>query len=219
MRTAEKIDAVQDLVLSQEDRPQPHRSTRQISRETGISQPTVVWIIHEDLKLKCLKKRHAQQLSKNNKDTRLERCKKLLRKFPEESVDFIWFTDEKVFTVAPPINAQNDRLYVSKEISKHKVDAKRLLRTRSTFSRSVMVSVTVSKLKNPKVEGLYSSQRGTFQTTAKLKSYCFLVLLINNFSSIMLICIYVTQTLLTLKFRKLVWGWLLVHVVNVYIIL
>ena len=52
-RTEENIDAVQDLVLSQEDRPQTHRSTRQISRETGISQPTVFRIIHEDLKLKC----------------------------------------------------------------------------------------------------------------------------------------------------------------------
>ena len=146
MRTAEKIEAVQDLVLSQEDRPQTHRSTRQISRETGISQRTVVRIIHEDLKLKCLKKRNAQQLTKSNKDSRLDRYKKLLRQFPEESVDFIWFTDEKVFTVASPINAQNDRLYVSKETSKRQVDAKRLLRTRPTFSRSVMVSVAVSKL-------------------------------------------------------------------------
>lgn len=145
-RTEENIDAVQDLVLSQEDRPQTHRSTRQISRETGISQPTVFRIIHEDLKLKCLKKRNAQQLTTNNKDSRLDRCKKLLRKFPVESVDFIWFTDEKVFTVAPPINAQNDRLYVSKETLKRQVDAKRLLRTRPTFSRSVMVSVAVSKL-------------------------------------------------------------------------
>src|ERR1051325_2651256 len=37
VRTAENIDAVQDLVLSQEDRPQTHRTTRQIARETGIS--------------------------------------------------------------------------------------------------------------------------------------------------------------------------------------
>jgi hypothetical protein len=103
VRTEETIDAVQDLVLSQEDRPQTHRTTRQIARETGISQPTVVRIIHEDLKLKCLKKRRAQQLTTRNADSCLERCKKLLRKFPEESVNFIWFTDEKVFTVAPPI--------------------------------------------------------------------------------------------------------------------
>ena len=42
-------------------------------------------------------KRHAQQLTKSNKDSRLDRCKKLLRKFPEESVDFLLYTDEKVF--------------------------------------------------------------------------------------------------------------------------
>lgn len=146
VRTQEKIDAVHDLVLSQEDRPQTHRTTRQIARETGISQPTVVRIIHEDLKLKCLKKRRAQQLTKSNADSRLQRCTKLLRKFPEESVYFIWFTDEKVFTVAPPINSQNDRLYVSTTTPKRAVDAKRLLRTRPTFSPSVMVSVAVSKL-------------------------------------------------------------------------
>src|SRR5215469_11016620 len=76
VRTAENIDAVQDLVLSQEDRPQTHRSTCQISGETGISQRTVCRIIHEDLKLKCLKKRRAQQLTTSNTDSRLERCKK-----------------------------------------------------------------------------------------------------------------------------------------------
>ena len=69
-----------------------------------------------------------------------------MKKFPEESVDFTWFTDEKVFSVAPPINAQNDRLYVSKETSKRQVDAKRLLRTRPTFRCPVMVSAAVSKL-------------------------------------------------------------------------
>ena len=37
-RTAENIDAVGDLVQSQENRPQTHRSTRQISRELGMPQ-------------------------------------------------------------------------------------------------------------------------------------------------------------------------------------
>jgi len=69
-----------------------------------------------------------------------------LRKFQEHSVSFIWFTDEKVFTVAPSINTQNDRLYVSATTMKRDIDAERLLRTRQTFSRSVMVSVAVSKL-------------------------------------------------------------------------
>src|SRR6218665_893776 len=61
-------------------------------------------------------------------------------------VHFIWFTDEKLFTVAPPINAQNDRLYVSTTTLKRNLDANRLLRTRPTFSRSLIVSVAVSKL-------------------------------------------------------------------------
>jgi len=37
-RTAENVDAVGDLVQSQENQPQTHRSTRQISRELGIPQ-------------------------------------------------------------------------------------------------------------------------------------------------------------------------------------
>jgi hypothetical protein len=146
VRTPQNIDAVYDLVLSQENAPQTHRTTRQIAREIGMSQRTVGRVIHNDLQLKCLKKRRAQQLTTSNTNSRLERCKQLLRKFPEHSVNFIWFSDEKVFTVAPPINAQNDRLYVSSTTLKHDVDAPRLLRTRPTFSRSIMVSVAVSKL-------------------------------------------------------------------------
>lgn len=146
VRTPENIDAVNDLVLSQEGAPQTHRTIRQIQREIGMSRGTVYRVIHDDLQLKCLKKRRAQLLSTCNTDSRLERCKQLLRKFPEHIVHFIWFTDEKLFTVAPPINAQNDRLYVSTTTLKRNVDANRLLRTRPTFSRSLMVSVAVSKL-------------------------------------------------------------------------
>ena len=36
--TAENVDAVGDLVQSQENQPQTHRTTRQISRELGIPQ-------------------------------------------------------------------------------------------------------------------------------------------------------------------------------------
>ena len=51
------INTVQDLVLSKENAPQTHRTTRQIERETGASRRTEGKIIHEDLHLKCLKKR------------------------------------------------------------------------------------------------------------------------------------------------------------------
>jgi len=36
--TAENVEAVGDLVQSQENQPKTHRSTRQISRELGIPQ-------------------------------------------------------------------------------------------------------------------------------------------------------------------------------------
>jgi len=36
--TVENVDAVEDLAQSQENQPQTHRCTRQVSRELGISQ-------------------------------------------------------------------------------------------------------------------------------------------------------------------------------------
>ena len=69
-----------------------------------------------------------------------------MQKYPKVMVNFIFFTDEKVFTVAAPINSQNDRFYVRSGTRKKDVDENRLLRTRPTFSKSVMVSVGVSKL-------------------------------------------------------------------------
>jgi len=56
VHTRENINTVHDLVLSQENAPQTHRTTRQIERETGVSWRTVGRIIHDDLRLKCPKK-------------------------------------------------------------------------------------------------------------------------------------------------------------------
>jgi len=70
----------------------------------------------------------------------------ILHCFSESDVDFIWFTDEKIFTVSSPSNTQNDRLYVPCAMRKKNVSARRLLHTRATFSQSLMVSVGISKL-------------------------------------------------------------------------
>jgi len=48
-RTAANVDAVNDLVLSQEDKPQTHRTVRQIARETHIRRSSVARTIHADL--------------------------------------------------------------------------------------------------------------------------------------------------------------------------
>ena len=92
------ISAVNNIVLSQEDAPQTHRTTRQIARETGIHRSSVVQIIRDELRLKCVEKRHAHELTEANCITCLSHAKKLLSRFPESAVDFIFFTDEKVFT-------------------------------------------------------------------------------------------------------------------------
>ena len=145
-RSDANVETVEEMILSQEDAPCTHRTVRQISRETGIAKSSVHHIIHKDLNLQCFKKKRAQELTENNKLTRLTRAKQLLKKYPEHAVSFIWFTDEKLFTVAPPINLQNDRLYAPVGTKKRQLPAARLLHTRSTFSKSVMVSVGVSAL-------------------------------------------------------------------------
>lgn len=145
-RTEENVSAVEKLILSQENKPQTHNTTRQITRLTGIPQSSVVRIIHKDLSLRCLKKRRAQELTDANRLQRLTRAKHLLSTYSANDVNFIWFTDEKVFTVGTPRNPQNDRLYAPVGVRKGDINAKRLLRTRTTFSQSLMVSVGVSKL-------------------------------------------------------------------------
>ena len=78
--------------------------------------------------------------------TRLTGCKQLIKKYPKAMTGFIWFTDEKLFTVAPPVNLQNDRVYAPATTKKKQLSADRCLRTHSRFSKSVMVSVAVSAL-------------------------------------------------------------------------
>ena len=64
------------------------------------------------------------------------------------TVDFVFFffSDEKVFSVASPVNLQNDRVYAPSNAKLRDIAAERMLRCRPTFSSSLMVSVAVSKL-------------------------------------------------------------------------
>ena len=51
VRTVDNVDA--DLVQSQEEQPQTHRSVRQTVREWSIPRSCVHDVIKQDLKLKC----------------------------------------------------------------------------------------------------------------------------------------------------------------------
>jgi len=88
-------------------------NVREISRETGIHWASLSWIICKDLWLKCFKRRHAQKLTDANCAARMKRTKVLLQKFPQSATDFVFFTDEKVFSVTSPDNRQNDRCFSS----------------------------------------------------------------------------------------------------------
>jgi len=64
--------AVEDLVLSQEDKSKRHRWAREISHETAILYSNVHRkIIHSDLQLKCFKWHRAQLLSEATRISRL----------------------------------------------------------------------------------------------------------------------------------------------------
>jgi len=120
--------------------------TGSAQKKLRVKRKSVLRIIHKDLRLACFKKKRAHELTEANKFTRLVRAKQLLKKYPEQAVGFIWFTDEKLFTVAAPVNMQNNRVYAPAGSLKRHLSAERLLRTRATFSKSVMISVGVSAL-------------------------------------------------------------------------
>ena len=69
----------------------------------------------------------------------------MLPKFPQHAVDFVFFSDEKVFTVASPVSLQNDRVYTRRAMRR---SATSLLNDCCwpTLSSLLMVSVAVSKL-------------------------------------------------------------------------
>src|SRR6218665_3944716 len=97
------------------------------------------------LRLICMKKRRAHDLTVANKQARLDGSRLLLHRYPASLVHFIWLTDQKLFTVASPSNTQTDCLYVAVGTRKRDIAADPLLRTRSTFNNSLM-SVGVSSL-------------------------------------------------------------------------
>lgn len=150
-RTAYNIAAVQHLIRSPVNQPGSHRSPREIERETGITRSSVRRIAKKDLHLKTFKRTGVQQLSESDKEKRLQRCQQMLMRFPcDRSVRRIWFTDEKLFHVSAPLNHQNSRVYAD-VARKRDVEQERILFERAHFSKSVMVSVAVSKMGKSRV--------------------------------------------------------------------
>ena len=140
-RTLRNVAHVADLICSQEDQPGTSKSTREIAKEIGIAQSSVINIAKKDLALHCYKRTPAQVLSADTKRKRLDRSKLLLRRLTVAKSKRVFYTDEKVFYIDPPINSQNNRLWSSGR--KSTVPVNRLLVQRAKFSQRLMVSAGV----------------------------------------------------------------------------
>ena len=102
-RTEENGVAVLSRVISDPHNPHGHLTPRQISNEIGISESSVRRIVKEDLQLKAFKRIHGQKLVNTDKEKRVKRSRKMLRRLTVEKLKRTFFTDEKVFTVDPPL--------------------------------------------------------------------------------------------------------------------
>jgi inhibitor of nuclear factor kappa-B kinase subunit alpha len=141
VRTTENIARVEELICSQEDKPGTSKSTRQVAREIGISQTSVRRIAKADIGLSSFKRMPVQVISEATRLKRLQRSKQLLRRLTQQRVKSIFFTDEKIFHLSPPVNTQNNRVWSTGR--KRDVKPERLLVQRAKFSTHVMVSAGV----------------------------------------------------------------------------
>ena len=141
VRTEENVEQVAELICSQ-DEPGTSKSTRQIAAELIISEKSVRRIAKFDLGLTAFRRVPAQVINDSTKHKRLERSKKLLRRLNLRATKKVFFTDEKMFYINPPINSQNNRIWAKKK--KADIDPSRLLVERAKFSSHIMVSAGVS---------------------------------------------------------------------------
>lgn len=87
------------------------RSVRQLAREHSLSRSTMQRIIHTDLKMKSYVLQRRQLLTEDARKKRLERSKLLLAELRAGTqTGEIVYSDEKLFTVEPAHNRQNERL-------------------------------------------------------------------------------------------------------------
>ena len=164
MRIDSNIQLVNDLICSQERQPGTSKSPREIAKETGISHSSVARIAKNDLQVKVFRRRKVQSLTAADKLKRLNACKRLKKRTTRNKISRTWFSDEKIFTVETPSNSQKDRVYASVK-TKRDVSPSRLLKPRKHFTKSVMVSVAVSKFGKTSLVFVESAAKVNMQTT------------------------------------------------------
>ena len=145
-RTENSINAVKELISSQEDKPGTHATPNEISIMIDIPRTSIRRIIADDLKLQPFKKIKSQRIDTRTTEKRIQRCPNLLRVFTKQVLETAFFSDEKIFKVTQLLNVQNDRTYAPSAYKKSTIENKRLYIERSGFSMSLMLSVAVLKV-------------------------------------------------------------------------
>ena len=102
-RTENNINAVKELISSQEDKPKTHATPNEISKMMDIPRTSITRIIAEDLKLQPFKKIKGQRIDSRTKEKRIERCPNL-RVFTKQVLETAFFSDEKIFKVTQLLN-------------------------------------------------------------------------------------------------------------------
>ena len=119
-RTENNINAVKELISSQEDKPGTHATPNEISKIMDIRRTSIRRIIAEDLKLQPFKKVKGQRI--DTKEKRIERCPNLLRVFTKQVLETAFFRDEKIFKVTQLLKVQNDRTYAPSAYKKSTIE-------------------------------------------------------------------------------------------------
>ena len=145
-RTQNNINAVIELISSQEDKPGAHATPNEISKMMDIPRTSIRRIIAEDLKLQPFRKIKGRRIDTRTKKKCIERCPNLLRVFTKQVLETAFFSDEKIFKVTQLLIVQNDRTYAPSAYEKSTIENKRLYVERGGFPMSLMVSVAVSKV-------------------------------------------------------------------------
>lgn len=103
VRTENLISCVREKI-----RRNCRRSARKLAQEHNISRTSMRRVLKDDLRMTPYKKKRGHGLTIAQKQSRLARCKELLRRHAKSN---IVFSDEKLFLLQPSLNAQNDRMY------------------------------------------------------------------------------------------------------------
>ena len=99
-RIENNINAVKELISSQEDKPGTHATPNEISKMMDIPRTSIRRIIAKDLKLQPFKKIKGQRIDTRTKEKRIERCSNFLRVFAKQVLETA-FSMMKKFSRCP----------------------------------------------------------------------------------------------------------------------